>query len=125
MAEPDLECSPVASKRIPPHKQLPLSMQYTLQVELRTAWRNTVPNSDAARERCTTTVYHVRTALSAWVAWLDGPCSNAAIPRQTPMVYVDDAIWNWQGLKWCHLLADDIDELHRFARRLGISLASY
>src|SRR5258705_64441 len=25
------------------------------------------------------------------------------------MVYVDDAIWNWQGLKWCHLLADDID----------------
>ena len=41
------------------------------------------------------------------------------------MVYVDDAVWSWQGLKWCHLLADDIDELHRFARRLGISLASY
>jgi hypothetical protein len=41
------------------------------------------------------------------------------------MVYVDDAIWNWQGLKWCHLLADDSDELHRFARRLGISPASY
>jgi hypothetical protein len=41
------------------------------------------------------------------------------------MVYVDDAIWNWQGLKWCHLLADDIDELHRFARRLGIRVASY
>jgi Protein of unknown function (DUF4031) len=30
-------------------------------------------------------------------------------------VYVDDAIWNWQGLRWCHLLADDADELHRFA----------
>jgi hypothetical protein len=41
------------------------------------------------------------------------------------MVYVDDAIWNWQGLKWCHLLADDLDELHRFARQLGISIASY
>src|SRR5260370_11278765 len=41
------------------------------------------------------------------------------------MVYVDDAIWNWQGLKWCHLLADDIDELHGFAARLGISRASY
>jgi hypothetical protein len=41
------------------------------------------------------------------------------------MVYVDDAIWNWQGLKWCHLLADEIDELHRFAARLGISRASY
>jgi hypothetical protein len=41
------------------------------------------------------------------------------------MVYVDDAIWSWHGLKWCHLLADDIDELHGFAVRLGISRASY
>jgi hypothetical protein len=41
------------------------------------------------------------------------------------MVYVDDAIWNWHSLKWCHLLADDIDELHGFAARLGIARASY
>jgi hypothetical protein len=40
-------------------------------------------------------------------------------------IYVDDAIWNWQGLKWAHLLADDTDELHRFALRLGIHRASY
>jgi len=40
-------------------------------------------------------------------------------------VYVDDAIWDWQGRKWCHLLADDIDELHRFAFRLGIQRGSY
>ena len=40
-------------------------------------------------------------------------------------VYVDDAIWNWQGLKWCHLMADDIEELHRFATRLGIHRNSY
>jgi hypothetical protein len=40
-------------------------------------------------------------------------------------VYVDDAIWKWQGLKWCHLLADDIDELHRFAARLGIFRTSF
>jgi hypothetical protein len=40
-------------------------------------------------------------------------------------VYVDDAIWSWRGLKWCHLLADDIDELHRFAARLGIYRSSY
>jgi hypothetical protein len=33
-------------------------------------------------------------------------------------VYVDDAVWKWQGLIiWCHLLADDVDELHRFAAR--------
>jgi hypothetical protein len=40
-------------------------------------------------------------------------------------VYVDAAIWSWQGLKWCHLLADDLDELHRFAALLGIKRASF
>ncbi len=39
--------------------------------------------------------------------------------------YVDDAIWHWQGLTWCHLLADDDDELHRFAFALGITRLSY
>ena len=40
-------------------------------------------------------------------------------------VYVDAAIWSWCGLKWCHLLADDTDELHRFAARLGIKRSSF
>jgi hypothetical protein len=40
-------------------------------------------------------------------------------------VYVDDAIWDWRGRKWCHLLADDPDELHRFAARLGLHRTSY
>ena len=40
-------------------------------------------------------------------------------------VYVDAAIWRWQGLNWCHLLADDIDELHRFAAGLGVKRTSY
>jgi len=40
-------------------------------------------------------------------------------------VYVDDAIWAWQGRKWCHLLADDVDELHRFAAGLGLHRLSY
>jgi hypothetical protein len=40
-------------------------------------------------------------------------------------VYVDAAIWAWSGLKWCHLLADDLDELHRFAARLGIKRTSF
>lgn len=40
-------------------------------------------------------------------------------------VYVDEAIWYWQGLRWCHLLADDLDELHRFAQRLGVYRSSY
>ena len=40
-------------------------------------------------------------------------------------VYVDAAIWSWQGLKWCHLLADDLDELHRFAALLGVKRASF
>lgn len=40
-------------------------------------------------------------------------------------VYVDDAIWRRWGLRWCHLLADDIDELHRFAAELGVQRGSY
>jgi hypothetical protein len=40
-------------------------------------------------------------------------------------VYIDQAIWDWHGLKWAHLLADDTDELHRFAARLGIHRTSY
>jgi len=40
-------------------------------------------------------------------------------------VYVDDAIWVWQGLNWCHLLADHTDELHRFAAELGVKRSSY
>ena len=40
-------------------------------------------------------------------------------------LYVDDAIWHWRGLKWCHLLADDADDLHRFAVALGIKRTSF
>ena len=40
-------------------------------------------------------------------------------------VYVDEAIWRWQGRKWCHLLADDVDELHRFAQAVGLHRISY
>ena len=40
-------------------------------------------------------------------------------------LYVDDAIWRWQGLQWAHLLADSVDELHRFAADLGINRLSY
>ena len=40
-------------------------------------------------------------------------------------VYVDDPMWAWVGRRWCHLLADDTDELHRFASRLGIHRMSY
>ena len=40
-------------------------------------------------------------------------------------VYVDEAIWHWAGRKWCHLLADDIDELHRFAARIGVHRLLY
>lgn len=40
-------------------------------------------------------------------------------------VYVDEPIWPLAGRLWCHLLADDISELHRFATQLGLKLSSY
>lgn len=40
-------------------------------------------------------------------------------------VYVDAAIWRWAGRRWCHLMADDTDELHRFAALLGVHRLVY
>ncbi len=35
-------------------------------------------------------------------------------------VYVDPAVLEWRGRRWCHLTADDDDELHAMAARLGL-----
>jgi hypothetical protein len=36
-------------------------------------------------------------------------------------VLVDQAIWRWRGRRWAHLVSDEsYDELHRFARVLGL-----
>lgn len=46
-------------------------------------------------------------------------------------IYIDNARIEWQGKQWCHLVADTIDELHGFAKKLGLRrswfqhLASY
>ncbi|APH72484.1 DUF4031 domain-containing protein [Aquibium oceanicum] len=40
-------------------------------------------------------------------------------------VYVDRPMWFWAGRKWCHLIADDVHELHRFAAKLGLTIHSY
>ena len=34
--------------------------------------------------------------------------------------YVDEALWEWRGRRWCHLTADSEEELHEFAARLGL-----
>lgn len=36
------------------------------------------------------------------------------------MIYVDDAAIPWRGRTWYHLYSDDEEELHQFARRLGL-----
>lgn len=35
-------------------------------------------------------------------------------------VYVDAAVHAWRGKRWCHLFSADLEELHRFAGRLGL-----
>jgi len=35
-------------------------------------------------------------------------------------VYVDNARIAWRGRRWCHLVADSLDELHGFAKSLGL-----
>jgi hypothetical protein len=53
-------------------------------------------------------------------------CGSTHLTDNNSMaVYVDSAIWAWAGCKWCHLLGDDLDELHRFAALIGIKRASF
>lgn len=40
-------------------------------------------------------------------------------------VYVDQPIWRWAGHKWCHMLADSEEELHRFASAIGVHRLLY
>lgn len=35
-------------------------------------------------------------------------------------IYVDNARISWRGRQWCHLVADTLEELHSFARSLGL-----
>jgi hypothetical protein len=35
-------------------------------------------------------------------------------------VYVDQPIHTWRNKKWCNLVADDLNELHAFAVKLGL-----
>ena len=38
-------------------------------------------------------------------------------------MYVDRAVWEWRGQRWCHLLTDTDEELHAFAAALGLKRA--
>src|SRR4029079_15304615 len=57
--------------------------------------------------------------------WVCHAAGRFSVERGDMALYVDDAIWRWQGLQWAHLLADSVDELHRFAADLGITRLSY
>lgn len=35
-------------------------------------------------------------------------------------VYVDSESIPWRGRAWCHLVADTLEELHSFAKQLGL-----
>jgi hypothetical protein len=46
-----------------------------------------------------------------------------AVPCETGgamATYVDEAIWEWRGRRWCHLTADSESELHAMAAQLGL-----
>lgn len=40
-------------------------------------------------------------------------------------VYVDELVWESRGRMWCHLLADDAEELHGFALSLGLPESAF
>lgn len=40
-------------------------------------------------------------------------------------VYVDNAVFQWRGRRWAHLMADTLGELHAFAAALGLPRRSF
>lgn len=36
------------------------------------------------------------------------------------MVFVDAAIWSYRNQLYCHMLADELEELHAMATKLGL-----
>ena len=67
----------------------------------------------------------VQICLGGERIWVCQAAGRFSVEGGDVALYVDDAIWRWQGLQWAHLLADSIDELHRFAADLGINRLSY
>ena len=35
-------------------------------------------------------------------------------------IYIDNVQIEWRGNKWCHMVADSIDELQFFAKKIGL-----
>lgn len=35
-------------------------------------------------------------------------------------IYIDNVRILWRGRRWCHMVAENLDELHQFASRLGL-----
>tara|TARA_R110000850_G_scaffold23975_5_gene70471 strand:- start:5178 stop:5519 length:342 start_codon:yes stop_codon:yes gene_type:complete len=40
-------------------------------------------------------------------------------------VYVDNVRIKWRGKEWCHLVADNLEELHEFAKGVGLKRSWY
>lgn len=46
--------------------------------------------------------------------------SPASWTNEFMTVFVDNAKIEWRGQNWCHLVADSLEELHAFAKLLGL-----
>jgi hypothetical protein len=49
----------------------------------------------------------------------------AKLKARNMPIYVDNVRIKWRGKEWCHLVADTLEELHEFAKLLGLKRSWY
>src|SRR3546814_8115244 len=73
--------------------------------------------SDWSSDVCSSDLLRVRRLIPR-ASFCSGDLPNKLESQMR--IYVDAAIHRWRGTLWCHMFSPNIDDLHQFAREIGM-----